>query len=278
MANCFKCGHELHAEGEFCHKCGAPAKPHPPIIDALHDIFSSKLLTLSAILFTVAVATELFFNDGLMVFELLSAIALWMTVAANRHDNVAGYKSPLKMFSAIAKIDTAIMWVISATHTISGLLLLVFQKSCLEEVEMLFSHSKATYFSMQILKVMSNSINFDYIIILSIYLLVTGLMFCAITYFIYAKIHHCAESVLSSFTLKENRISYIKTTKITILVLAVISAFGMIEALFGYPAAYISSGASVLGEITVFILLSRFDKDLKILKTPKEDEYELSKM
>lgn len=278
MAKCFKCGHEFHEEGEFCHKCGAPAKPHPPIIDALHDVFSSKLLILAAIFFTVAAATELFFNDGLMIFELLSAIALWMTVAANRHENIKGYKSPLKMFSAIAKINTAIMWTISGAYVISGILLLVFGETCLQEIEMLFSHSKVTYVFIEMLKEISVLVTDRYITLLVIYLLTEGFFCCLITYFIYTKIHHCADSVLLSFTLKENKISHIKLTRITIWVLAFISSFRSFEALFGYPAAYISSIAAVLGELTIFILLSRFEKDLKILNNIKEDQYELSKM
>lgn len=271
MTNCPKCGNPLAEESNFCHKCGAPLRPHPPIVDALHDVFSSKLLTLAAIFFTVAVLTELFFNDEILLFEILSAIALWMTVAANRHDNIKGYKSPLEIFSTIAKIDTAIMWISSGVYTVSGLLLLIFGETCLKEIKMLFSHSKAAHVSFEVLYEVSSIAKCNYIMLLVIFLLIVGVSNGIITFFVYTKIHRCAESFLLSFKLKENRIEHITLTKVTILVLAILSLLGMTEAFLGHPAAYISSLCALGGEVTVFFLLNiferRFEKYSKDAKT-----------
>lgn len=264
MANCPECGKELPQGSKFCPFCGETVKKDSHIVLALQSVFTSTLLPITALLFTVASAAALLFDDKILPFEITTSVAMWMAVAAGRHNNKTAYKTPLKVFRAIALIDTAIMWVVSGIFGLTGVFLLIFGEGCLDEMMMLGEHIHG----LEILTVFKDPLLTSsqqrgvLIACYGIILLLTGALQAAITYFIYTKIHHCAESVLLSFQLEENRTKHLKLTKIVILVLAVVSALGLIEGLFGHPAAYISSMCSVAGETLVFVLLGRFEKRL----------------
>ena len=263
MANCPECGKELPQGSKFCPFCGETVKKDSHIVLALQSVFTSTLLPITALLFTVASAAALLFDDKILPFEITTSVAMWMAVAAGRHNKTA-YKTPLKVFRAIALIETAIMWAVSGIFGLTGVFLLIFGESCLDEMMMLGKHING----LEILTVFKNPLLMSsqqrgvLIACFGIILLLAGALRAAITYFIYTKIRHCAESVLLSFQLEENRTKHVRLTKIAILVLAVVSALSLIEGLFGHPAAYISSMCLAAGEILVFVLLGRFEKRL----------------
>ena len=263
--NCPKCKNLIPDESLYCPVCSEPlTKPDgsnvnglPPVIAALHNLVSSKLFLAVAILFTVASAVGLALGEGIPVFEILIAIALWIMFASNKKGNVMGYATPLKMISGTVFANTIVLWVVGGILAVSGLIVALSGSAALDIMDVMVEFGE---FSMDELSLFEayGSLVFT---VFGIVFIVAAVIVFLINIFIYKGMHKFTKSVLTTFQTGINQIEKLKFTKVVILIIGILAALSSLGSLLNF-AVFVQEASTAAACIIIYVMLDSFEKEI----------------
>ena len=263
--NCPKCKNQIPDNSLYCPACGEPlTQPDtqssnglPPVIAALHNVVSSKLFLVVAILFTVASAAQLINGGGLPVFEILVAIAMWIMVGSNKNGNIMGYETPLKMISGTVFANTIIFWISGGIFAVSGLIVALSGSAAEEFINVAVNIGELSMDEAALLDAYGN-LAFT---IFGMVFIVAAVIIFLINIFIIKGMHKFTKSVLTTFRTGINQIKKLRFTKVVVLILGIITALSSLGLLLN-PIALVSEASLAAAYIILYIMLDSFEKEI----------------
>lgn len=263
--NCPKCKNLIPDNSLYCPACGEPlTQPDstnvnglPPVIAALHNVVSSKLFLVVAILFTVASAAQLINGGGLPVFEILVAIAMWIMVGSNKNGNIMGYETPLKMISGTVFANTIIFWISGGIFAVSGLIVALSGSAAEEFINVAINMGELSMDEAALLDAYGSLV----FTIFGIVFIVAAVIIFLINIFIIKGMHKFTKSVLTTFRTGINQIEKLRFTKVVVLILGIITALSSLGLLLN-PIALVSEASLAAAYIILYIMLDSFEKEI----------------
>ena len=263
--NCPKCKNLIPDNSLYCPACGEPlTQPDstnvnglPPVIAALHNVVSSKLFLVVAILFTVASAAPLINGGGLPVFEILIAIALWIMFASNKKGNVMGYATPLKMISGTVFANTIVLWVLGGILAVSGLIVALSGSAAEEFINVAVNIGGLSMDEAALIDAYGNLV----FTVLGIVFIVAAVIIFLINIFIIKGMHSFTKSVLTTFRTGINQIKKLRFTKVVVLILGIITALSSLGSLLNL-AVFVQEASTAAACIIIYVMLDSFEKEI----------------
>lgn len=264
--NCSKCGTPIPENALYCAACGEPITQSnevalPPVIAAIHELFSAKNFFVATILMTVAAGAGLV-GGGMPVFPILLAIAMWMAYSANKKGNVMGYATPLKFFSGIATAEVVVNWVLVGIMGVCGLIL-ALAGSLLGSAFNEYSHYIGDFSDLYEMGIM-DELGGVVIVVMGVLFILIAAGVAVFNALVVKNMQKCAKSVLLTFQTGVNQIVKFTFTRKWLIVIAVIQGISALSSLGADILAFASEGAAVAAYILIYLLLGDMEKKVEM--------------